>query len=143
MDPSQKLQKLLLSRGLRLTQPRKLVLDFLVNAAEPVQIHQIVALSGNWADRASIYRTIKLFNHLGIIKTVHRPGGDWLELGEDFSPHHHHLVCSRCGYSQVIHSPNLEYQLAGVAEVAGFRPLEHHVEISGLCPDCLKLAGNQ
>lgn len=143
MNLAQRLEKLLKTLGLRITRPRRVVFEFLINAGEPVKLHQVIALQGAWADRASLYRTVKLFRELGIIQEVHRSGGDWLELGEAFSGHHHHITCGDCGISRTITSPKIERQMAEIAAQAGYRVSHHQLEITGRCPDCLVLAGNQ
>lgn len=141
MNLADRYQKLLKKHGLRLTQPRRIVFEFLINAGEPVQLRQILGLQGNWVDRASLYRTVKLYKELGILHEVHRRGGDWLELGEEFSPHHHHITCIDCGTTSVIESHQLESDLRRIARGSGYELLEHQVEISGRCPTCLMLSG--
>lgn len=143
MSLNDRLSTYLKQHHLRQTQPRRIVFEFLVNAKAPVKLRQIIELQGNWADRASLYRTVKLYKQLGIIHEVHRPGGDWLELGGEFSAHHHHLTCTHCGITQVIENPPLEDHLSKIAKQLGFVAHDHHVEISGLCASCLILGSQQ
>jgi Fe2+ or Zn2+ uptake regulation protein len=144
MNLQEKLEQTLHSYNLRLTRPRRIVMEFFSIAQEPIQLPQIIKALDQLIDRASIYRTINLFLKIGLIKEVHRPGKQWLELGERFSPHHHHVTCSRCGYTLAIHSIALEKTLTLQAKHVGFQALGHHLEITGLCRSCLKDAsGNQ
>jgi len=143
MNLESRLEKLLKQHGLRITRPRQLVFEFLINAKEPVKLRQVIALHGVWADRASLYRTVKLFQELGIIKEVHRSGGAWLELGETFSGHHHHITCSGCGITQNVTSAKVEAQLDEIARQAGYSVIDHQFEITGCCPDCLALAASK
>lgn len=137
MIPLERLDKVLHHNGLRLTRPRRVVFEFFALADEPIQFPQIITALDRVIDRASIYRSVALFQQLGVIKEVHRPGKQWLELGENFSEHHHHLTCTGCSRSQTLNDRGLEASLRSAAATAGFRPVSHHLEISGLCADCL------
>jgi len=50
-------------------------------------------------DRASVYRTVTLFEKLGIVIRIPTGWKYRLELGEAFHEHHHHATCDRCGAS--------------------------------------------
>jgi len=143
MIPLDRLDKLLHAHDLRLTRPRRVVFEFFALADEPIQFPQILEALGGVIDRASIYRAVTLFKELGVIKQVHRPGRQWLELGENFSGHHHHLACTNCGRSQTLNDQGVEASLRSAAAAAGFRPTSHHLEISGLCAECLAAASDQ
>lgn len=143
MIPLERLDTVLHQHHLRLTRPRRVVFEFFAIADEPIQLPQVLSALGGVIDRASIYRTVTLFTQLGVVQQVHRPGRQWLELGEDFSPHHHHIVCTNCGLSQTLDSPALERTLQALANQAGFRPTSHHLEISGLCSQCLTTTSDQ
>ena len=89
-------------------------------------------------DRASLYRTIKLFETLGIVNRV--PDG-WkykLELSDLFSVHHHHLSCLKCGLIIDIDDDQaLEAQISQLAGRYQFAPSRHQLEIQGYCQKCL------
>ncbi len=137
MIPLDKLERLLHQHDLRLTNPRRVVFEFFSLASEPIQLRAIITALVPLIDRASIYRTVELFERLGVLQEVHRPGRQWLELGERFTHHHHHLTCSGCGLSQALTSPELEQTLTDLGAAAGFRVTGHQVEITGRCGDCL------
>lgn len=88
-------------------------------------------------NRASIYRTVRLFEDLDI---VHRIQVGWkykLELSDNFQHHHHHLHCTGCGAVTAIPEDNqLENRLLEIAGEKGFEAHDHQVEIRGLCPSC-------
>ncbi len=123
--------------GYSVTTVRKQVFQAL-DQKEPLEMRNIVAaLPG--VDKVSIYRTIALFEKLGI---VHRLQIGWkykLELTDTFSYHHHHLTCRQCG--KVISLPEnaiLETSLHALANQHGYRDLSHQLEITGICPACQK-----
>jgi Fur family ferric uptake transcriptional regulator len=88
-------------------------------------------------DRASVYRTVALFERLGIL---HRLQIGWkykLELTDAFSHHHHHLTCIRCG--RIIsfdESDELKSELSRIAKSNNFEMQGHQLEIQGLCQEC-------
>lgn len=143
MIPLDKLEDLLHQHRLRMTNPRRVVFEFFSLAHEPIQLRSIITALLPLIDRASIYRTVALFEQLGVVQEVHRPGRQWLELGENFTHHHHHITCTSCGLSQALTSPILEQNLVTLAAKAGFSVTGHQVEITGRCRDCLTAARDQ
>ena len=88
-------------------------------------------------DRATVYRTIELFEKLGI---VHRLNVGWkykIELSDIFVGHHHHFHCTNCGRTYSL-SPNpmLETMIDTQIGKEGFSPRGHNLQIYGLCPNC-------
>ena len=119
-----------------MTSSRRIVFEAL-QGQEPLSMHDLVALCRNKVDRASIYRTIALFEHFGIVQRLQIGWKYKLELSSDFNYHHHHLTCSRCG--SVIPLPEddeLENRLQYLAKNLQFFPQDHQIEIRGLCVAC-------
>lgn len=103
----------------------------------PVSINQLIKLCSPDINRASVYRTISLFEQLDI---VHRIQIGWkykLELSGDFSYHHHHIICTACGQINSINEDGfIEDRLRQIAETNGFIIQDHQLEIHGLCASC-------
>lgn len=122
-----------------LTKPRRAVFATL-QGQEPQTMHELVARCRD-IDRASIYRTVALFEQLGI---VHRLQMGWkykLELTDAFSHHHHHLSCTQCGNITALpEDPALERRLQALAAQYNFTAQDHQLEIRGLCSHCRLLA---
>ena len=55
--------------------------------------------------------------------------------------HHDHLICTRCGYIQEFTNPDLEELQVKLAHDIGFVPLQHRMEIYGLCVRCARERG--
>lgn len=87
-------------------------------------------------DRATVYRTIELFEKLGIVNRIWHGFKHQIELSEIFTPHHHHAVCQNCGHTVDITSPELESTLAQLAKTHGFLAVSHSVELIGYCQNC-------
>lgn len=88
-------------------------------------------------DRASVYRTIALFEQLGIVQRLQVGWKYKLELSDDFHEHHHHMHCTHCGQTTALpEDPALEKNLDQMAAAHGFRLQSHQLELSGLCSTC-------
>lgn len=51
--------------------------------------------------------------------------------------HHDHLICTKCGKIVEFSNSEMERLQVRIAESHGFHMLQHHMEIYGLCGDCL------
>lgn len=87
-------------------------------------------------DRATVYRTLELFERLGIVNRIWQDGQYKVELSEIFVPHHHHALCQNCGAITDIASSELESMLSSLAKKQGFLAVDHSVELRGYCADC-------
>ncbi len=88
-------------------------------------------------DQATVYRNIKLFEKLGIIRRLQLGWHSKLELSDKFYHHHHHLTCSNCGKVWALKENDvLEKQINGIAKNKRFLPADHQLEIRGLCQAC-------
>src|SRR5580692_9907794 len=77
------------------TRSRRVVFEAL-QGQEPLSMHELVMACTKQVDRASIYRTIALFEKLGIVQRLQIGWKYKLELSNNFNFHHHHLTCSKC-----------------------------------------------
>lgn len=88
-------------------------------------------------DQATIYRNIKLFEHLGVISRLQLGWKSKLELTSAFIEHHHHMSCTSCGtVTTWEEDPALELRIQTLALKLGFIPTDHQLEIRGLCKTC-------
>jgi Fur family ferric uptake transcriptional regulator len=121
-----------------LTKPRLLVFETLYNQ-DPLTMNQIVASCIDKIDRASIYRTITLFEQIGIIHRLQLGWKHKFELSDDFHAHHHHFTCVICGGITTLHEDaDLEKRLEHLANAQNFKMQGHQIEIQGVCKDCNK-----
>ena len=132
------LNALLKKNGSSLTKPRKVVFDLLLGS-EPKSMQQLVKEAAGKLDRATVYRTVELFESLGI---AHRLNIGWkykIELSDVFHAHHHHFYCSNCGKTYDLDAnPMLETMIDSLAAKDGFAPRGHNLEIYGECKNCSK-----
>jgi Fur family ferric uptake transcriptional regulator len=94
-------------------------------------------------DRASVYRSVALFERLSIVQRLQAGWKYKLELSDAFHEHHHHATCLHCG--QVVslsEDPELEAHLHDLAVAYNFTLRKHQIELSGLCATCQPTVGS-
>lgn len=128
-------ESILKTAGQSVTKPRQAVFETLSRTDEPLKNGEIAKRTPQ-VDRASVYRTLELFTKLGITTTTIRGWTPFTELAEPFKPHHHHMICERCGSVEEIASDTLEDVLTLMANRHKFTLKRHTVELSGLCARC-------
>ena len=86
--------------------------------------------------RASVFRTIKLFQELWIIRRVQ--GADKWESYEinDSDHHHEHFNCSNCWDCISFESEKLCKKIFEEAKKIGFTIQEHNIWVFGICQKC-------
>lgn len=127
-------RSLLKGQGYSITQARLAVFDALLGQ-EPLSMHELVARAQD-VDRASVYRTIDLFERLGIVQRLNTGWKYKIELSDKFTDHHHHITCVQCGKTVAMNEHELERFIDLIAREQGFTPISHQIEIQGLCEAC-------
>jgi len=130
------LKALLKKNGASLTKPRKLIFDLLLNQ-KPQTMQVLVERAKGKVDRATVYRTVELFDKAGVTQRLNIGWKYKIELSDVFSHHHHHFYCTNCGNTFSL-QPNsmLETMIDTVAAKSDFSPRGHQLEVYGLCADC-------
>ncbi|HPR09698.1 transcriptional repressor [Candidatus Saccharibacteria bacterium] len=117
------------------TRTRQQVFDALAHHAN-LSMRELTRRCSN-VDRASVYRSVKLFEQLGIIVRIPHGWKYRLELGEAFHEHHHHATCDTCGASIALpEDSTLEDRLQELASRRHFRLTSHQIELHGQCQNC-------
>lgn len=138
MHTTEKLAKILREAGYSVTEPRVAVFECLRAIAEPISTTEL-AKTISTIDRVSVYRTVELFEKIGIIHRVWTGFKSKVELSDAFSPHHHHFTCLKCGKTVGLKSDKLEEALHEFEAQHGFNLTHHSVELSGYCSSCSDL----
>lgn len=120
---------------LRVTASRVSILRIFKKATTPLSPVDI-AKTNPTIDKVSIYRTIEVFEKIGLITSIAHGWKRRYELAAPFRPHHHHLLCNSCGTIEEIQSDKLEKMVRSIADEQGFKVTGHTFEISGLCSKC-------
>jgi Fur family ferric uptake transcriptional regulator len=135
-DPLQQFKTTLKTADCSLTKTRQLVFTALQDK-EPQTMAEVVAACGGQVNRASVYRTIALFERLGIVQRLQIGWKYKLELSDAFHHHHHHLTCRQCGTTIPLpEDEQLEKRLKELAKGQNFAMRGHQLEIQGICQNC-------
>lgn len=132
-------------RKLRLSHPRLLVYQELSKADRPLspqELYQSLLKKRRKIGLTSIYRSLDLFESLGILfKTMHGPDAGYrLCESED---HHHHVICKTCGHVVELDFCDLADWSRKVTESTGFEVTEHELNFYGYCKGCNPLEKRQ
>jgi len=121
-------------RGLRLTTPRRLVLEALFLAEGPVSAEHLA--DGLKIDVTSVYRNLETLEQHGLARHVHLGHGPGLYVlvgrGE-----REFISCERCGAVRTLTPEQLDPVREQIEELFGYQARFTHFPIVGLCPACL------
>lgn len=129
-------------REQRYTSGRRTIVEALTAAQAPVTLPALLAATPSLA-QSSAYRNLAILEEAGVVRRlVHGGEHAHYELAEDLLGHHHHLICTECGsVRDVTLDTRLERTLDAaferVADVEGFRPERHAIDIYGACAACV------
>ncbi len=125
----------------RYTANRRELVRLFADTPDPLTIPEILALRPDLAS-SSVYRNLAVLERAGVVRRI-VTSDEWAryELAEEFTEHHHHLICSQCGVVRDFTvAPSLERSidkaLESIAEHAGFRLQHHTLDLVGLCLKC-------
>ena len=134
-EPKDTLRTILKQAGYSITKQRMLVFGLMLGQ-EPMLMSQLIKKADGRIDTVSIYRTIALFEKLGIVQRLNIGWKYKFELTDKFADHHHHLSCKNCGKVIEINEHALEDFISEVAKQNSFHAVEHQVEVQGYCEIC-------
>lgn len=135
MEQTERVKRLLKANGYSVTKPRLAVFNTLLSIHGPISVPSLCAQMKT-ADKVSIYRTIDLFEKIGILQRVWLGFKAKIELSDLFSPHHHHFVCLKCENATIIDDEDIEKNLHRLESEADFKLIHHSIELSGYCREC-------
>ena len=129
----------LVKNGLRLTDQRRRILDYFLQADRHLSQEEIfAALRKHGIGRATVFRTLKMLEESKLVNhVIGKTGTPRFEV-ELERPHHDHLICIDCGRIQEVRWPKLEQIQEQTCRKIGFTPKWHRHEIFGLCRECSK-----
>jgi Fur family ferric uptake transcriptional regulator len=135
--------EMLARQGVRLTVPRRAVVEVLVQHPAPLSVAEIHARLGDRRiNLVSVYRTVHLLRELGVVRIADESKGTQrFELAEAFTGHHHHLVCQECGHVEDLEGCWLGQEMLDalnrrVQRLRRFRVTAHDLKLFGLCQQC-------
>jgi len=128
---------LLQTYSLKKTSTRLKVLSILSNAEIPLSVEKIQTQSRS-ENLATLYRTLELFEKVGLINKVQLFGRHTFYELIDEDHHHHHLSCKKCGILEDIEidTPYTLERLALKKSKSFSSITNHSLEFFGMCKKC-------
>lgn len=123
-------------KGLRLTKPRREILQVLLRITQPRSAQQIfAAVASRGVDRSSVFRTLKAFAEQNIVESTENARHERLY---ELRPvqQHHHLICNRCGRIETVRCFLPSRAIPAWEKRYGFRAVRHESRAYGLCRTC-------
>jgi Fur family zinc uptake transcriptional regulator len=129
------------SRGARLTDLRKRVLETVWHSHGPMGAYDILARINAQGERnapMAVYRALDFLMDHGL---VHRLSSLNAFVGCRHPGHNHagqFLICNTCRDVAELASDVVSKSVVKAAKSRGFKPINEIVEVMGLCPNCQK-----
>jgi Fur family ferric uptake transcriptional regulator len=129
-----KLEKLCAEKGLRMTEPRRVIARVLSSAddhPDAEELHRRANQLDSSISLATVYRTVKLFEDAGIIQAHDFRDGRsrYEEVPEE---HHDHLIDVKTGTVVEFHSAEIEQLQEEIAKKLGYKLVDHRLELYGV-----------
>lgn len=130
-------RKFLADRGLRLTDQRRQIVDFLLHAEQHVTLQEVYqALKRRGIGKVTVFRALKMLEECRLAERVTAPGGRAKFEIKFERPHHDHLICIECGRIREVQWPGVERIQAKACRAMAFEPIWHRHEVFGRCATC-------
>ncbi|MCK5923290.1 MAG: transcriptional repressor [Methylococcales bacterium] len=125
--------------GLRNTPQRQLILDSLCTMsshASITQIYEDVHVNHPAIDRATVHRTMHLFESLGVVVSAEINHTTYWEIAG--TTPHHHLICRVWGHEAALEHKHFQTLTDHLLTEHGFAAEINHLTIDGVCKQCRK-----
>ena len=138
-EASEELRQKLQHLGLKWTLPRHRIFDVLLHTQDHLsveEIHQALEKIGQKTAVATVYRTVHLFESLGLLARLDL--GDGVERFEliQSAHRHHHLLCTQCHSVTEIPMEILTEWKEKIMRDVGFQIDDKKITFSGICRIC-------
>jgi Fur family ferric uptake transcriptional regulator len=125
--------------GLKATKQRQEILNIFLNSSGHKNLAQIYAQVTKINPKigyTTVYRTLKLFTHLGLATQRKFADGETRYEPASEGSHHDHLICLDCGKIIEFEDQTLEALQDGIAQRHRFKIFHHRMELYGQCEEC-------
>ena len=142
--PQERFEEFLQSRGKRVTQPRRLIIEQVFSHHEHFDADELLAqlrASGQArkVSRPTVYRTLAELEAAGLLRKMTL--GNRAVYEHDYGyPQHDHLHCQKCEKLIEFSSDEVKQIRENVAREHNFRVTGHRLIISGICAECSRTA---
>ncbi|MBX7167682.1 MAG: transcriptional repressor [Pirellulales bacterium] len=144
LTPLERFQEFLQSRGKRVTQERRTIVEEVFRNHEHFDADNLLELlnrnvPGHRVSRPTVYRTLTQLVEAGLLRKMTLGGRAVYEHDYGY-PQHDHLHCQKCDKLIEFSSDEIKPLRDAVAREHNFRVLGHRLIISGICADCSRPA---
>ena len=139
-DEVEVLNAFLSAQGLKRSEQREVILDVFLKAKGHVSVDDLLALVQKKhpeISRATIYRTLRVFQEAGLASELELQGRSRFEADWN-REHHDHMICEDCSEIFEFVSPDIERLQEEVASRIGFIIRGHRHHILGQCASCAR-----
>jgi Fur family ferric uptake transcriptional regulator len=139
--PVDKFREFLLTKGMRLTPEREVIVQAVYATHDHFDAEQWVGnltrrQGQSGASRSTIYRTLNLLVEAGLLRRVARANDREVYEHDYGYPQHDHLICKKCGSMTEFRNDAIAEVLEKIAAEHGFRMSGHRLEVEGVCAVC-------
>jgi Fur family ferric uptake transcriptional regulator len=142
LSPQERFEEFLQSRGMRITQQRKYLIEHVFSRHEHFDAEQLMEQlpktgQPGHVSRPTVYRTLNEFVDAGLLRRFVLNGRSVYEHDYGY-PQHDHLHCTECNRLFEFENEELVRLRDDVARKMRFRVTSHRLIINGVCEECLK-----
>lgn len=139
-SPQERFSEYLQSKGKRITQQRRALVDFVFERHDHFDADELIAnlsrLTGeSKVSRPTVYRTLNELVEAGLLRRMSLGGRAVYEHDYGY-PSHDHLHCTMCDKLIEFQSDELERLREAVAQEHRFRVTNHRLIVTGVCWEC-------
>ncbi len=146
----EEIENKLKEKGLKTTKTRRAVIRYITEFGKHFEIEDLVLWirercrqRDDCPSRPTIYRTVKLLEELGYVKAVLKHGSRTVYEFVPLKGEHYHLICINCGALVEFENWSIGGVIKEVCKRYGYKHYHHHLEVYGLCPECVKKLENE
>ena len=136
-DALERLEKLCIEKGMRMTEQRRVIARVLSVASDHPdveELHRRAHAVDPHISIATVYRTVRLFEESGIL-TRHDFQGGRSRYEEASEMHHDHLIDMKSGAVVEFMDEEIEALQKAIAKRLGYRLVDHRLELYGVPAD--------
>jgi Fur family ferric uptake transcriptional regulator len=125
-------------KKLRLSHPRLLIYQELSDTKTPLspqELYQILLKKQKRIGLTSIYRSLDLFESMGMVFKIINGSSVKYKLCE-IEDHHHHIICKACGNVVELNFCDISDWSKKVTESTGYQVTDHQLNFYGFCKAC-------
>lgn len=142
LSPVARLEEYLQSRGKRVTQQRRIIVEQVFGRHEHFDADDLLAqlreiVGPKKVSRPTVYRTLTELVEAGLLRKMTLGGRSVYEHDYGY-PQHDHLHCTKCDKLIEFSSEEVKRLREAVGREHQFRVTGHRLIINGICADCTR-----